>query len=136
MYYNILLPIALDHGADVERVVKVAESLGGPSAKIRVLTVLETAPVYVSASLPDDYEKTAEKRVLSELKAALGTRDDIEIVVKHGHASAVILEFAARTNVDCIVIEARSKPFPEEFLLGSIAQRIARRAQCSVHVCR
>lgn len=135
MYKTILMPVAPDHEADLSKVLEAARALAADGAKITALAVIEPVPAYVAASLPEGHAKTALEGVRKTLAEILAGHDDVEKVVMTGHASIAILEYAEAHGTDCIVLEARGSARPE-FLLGSIAHRIARRAKCSVHVCR
>jgi len=108
------------------------------NAKIYLLNVIEDPIVYMpmfeSYALPpkEDFENFAETRldnwILDEDKG------DLEIETKwvHGNPFVDILKFAKREDVDLIVVGTHGRSFTVHLLLGSVAEKVVRKASCPV----
>lgn len=139
MIKTILVPIDI---ARIEAGVGALE-LAGDLAKLHeskfiLLNVLESLPTYVAAEIPAGLYKTHLSNAtdrLNEIVRDQGLPDTTEVVVREGHPSIEILEFAKDTGVDLIVI-ASHDPGLVDYLLGSVAARVVRHAHCSVLVAR
>ena len=95
-------------------------------------------PAYVAAQLPAELKKKAIADAgvrLKEFATEHGVDEIAEVVVREGHPSTKILEFANETSADIIVI-ASHDPGLVDYLLGSVAARVVRHAHCSVLVTR
>ena len=119
MYKHILVPMALDHGISPET-LDVAKKLLAEGGKITALHIYEMPSGTVGR------EKMHEK---------LADHPEVEPVIKKGHPARSIVDYAAGSDIDCIVIGSH-KPGLRDFLLGSTAARVMRFAACSVHVRR
>ena len=133
MYKNILVPVAIDHGATTQEAMRVARQLVAPDGRITALTVLEAIPSFVMAELPEGQAERNRDAALSALKGEAG--EGVDCVVTSGHAGRTIVEFADERGVDCIVI-ASHQPGLQDYFLGSTAARVVRHAHCAVHVVR
>ncbi|KAJ56409.1 universal stress protein [Actibacterium mucosum KCTC 23349] len=135
MYSNILVPVALDHRPTISDAVKAAEKLLSDGGKITALNVMDPVPAYVAQYLPDDQldRNLTERRGL--LAAEMAGAPHVETVAITGHAAQSILDFAAKNDVDCIVV-ASHDPGLQDYFLGSTAGRVVRHAHCAVHVVR
>jgi len=82
----------------------------------------------VYTKLKDEGEKAVEqvKRI------AVGVK--VEPLVLSGRPAQVITEFAAKNEVDLIVVGSQGKSGLERLLLGSVAESIIRMADCMVLV--
>jgi nucleotide-binding universal stress UspA family protein len=71
-----------------------------------------------------------------EATRKLAARHDCaDAVVREGRPATVILEYASEIGADLIVLNAHD-PGLARYFLGSVASRVVRRANCSVHVVR
>lgn len=136
MYQTILIPIDVNNAEKASAMLQTAERLGGKSAKLILLNIIESVPPYVSAHLPEGFGE----RVQAEAKEALDgiaktTSLTTEVVVRVGHASPAILTMADEKKADAIII-ASHRPGLENYFLGSTASRVVRHAKCSVVVMR
>jgi nucleotide-binding universal stress UspA family protein len=94
--------------------------------------------VYIAAQIPAGFHKKALSDAaaeLDEMASDHGVAEIAEIVMREGHPSTKILEFANETSADMIVI-ASHDPGLVDYLLGSVAARVVRHAHCSVLVTR
>lgn len=133
MYRNILVPIAIGHGATTQEALRVAKHLAGEGSTITALHVMEALPSYVLAELPQGIAEQGQADALEALKAEAG--EGVRSIVVTGHAALTILEFAEENGADCIVI-ASHQPGYRDYFLGSTAARVVRHAHCAVHVVR
>jgi nucleotide-binding universal stress UspA family protein len=70
---------------------------------------------------------------LQQLWEQSGGRDgEAELHVEVGHAAARIVDFAVERGDDLIVLASQGRSGVERFLIGSVAERIARAAECPV----
>jgi nucleotide-binding universal stress UspA family protein len=110
--------------------------------EVRVLHVLQStvpappqmAPGY--APELDDLKKPARElveRMASELRSA-GFKVDTAVEV--GDIREGIIDFAAEWSADLIVVGSHGRSGIERFLLGSVAEFVARHAACSVEIVR
>jgi nucleotide-binding universal stress UspA family protein len=82
-------------------------------------------------------EEEAARRVLAEAEGQLRNRRyKVSTIVARGDPSREILREAAQQNVDLIALGAKGLTGVRGFLLGSVAQRIARYAKPSVLIVR
>ncbi|MEX5729884.1 universal stress protein F [Rhodovulum iodosum] len=135
MYKTILVPIALDHDAHAAEVLAIARALRAEGGRITALTVVEEIPAYVAQYLPEGQESKTRDEVRSGISALLEGAGDVEARVVSGHAGVTIVDYAARHDVDLIVM-ASHRPGLQDYFLGSTAARVVRHAPCSVHVLR
>ncbi len=134
MYKHILVPVAPDHINDCSASLNAASRLLGEGGKVSVLSVLEELPSYIEAQFPEKHIQESIAEVSDALKASVSAAN-LEPHVVSGRPTNSILEWAAKHNVDCIVVSSH-RPGLSDYLLGSTAARIVRHAQCSVVVLR
>ena len=121
-----------------------------PRAEVLILAVLQSfAAAFVKAytlDLERDREIVAElqkaeeeaaKRVLAEAENQLRTgRFRVTTILSRGDPSQEILREAAQRNADVIALGAKGLTGVRGFLMGSVAQRVARYAKSSVLIVR
>ena len=109
-------------------------------ARLHVMTVVpEVAVPALMQAGPYDYEA----QLVPKAEAALGALvrqhvpDDVDThqIVTYGGIYRDILRVAAEIPADLIVMAAH-RPQPGDFLIGSNAERVSRRATCSVLLVR
>lgn len=59
-----------------------------------------------------------------------------QTAVEEGDPRSTILDYAARTSVDVLVVGSHGRKGLDRFLIGSVAEAVARHAVCSVWVVR
>ena len=110
--------------------------------EVRVLHVLQPSapapPQMASGYAPelDDLKKPARElveRIANELRSA-GFKVDTAVEV--GDIRETIIDFAAEWSADLIVVGSHGRSGIERFLLGSVAEFVARHATCSVEIVR
>lgn len=135
MYKSVLIPVALDHEQDLSAKIELAETLMPEGGAITALTVLEQLPSYVAEYVGEKSEGHLSQIVLEKLKDAVKAHPDVECEVITGKAGVAISEYAARHEIDLIVIGSH-RPGLQDYFLGSTTARVVRRAPCAVLVQR
>jgi len=92
------------------------------------------APGY-APELEDQTKPARElvERIAKELRSA-GFKADA--VVEVGDIRERIIDFAAEWGADLIVVGSHGRSAIQRFLLGSVAEFVARHAKCSVEIVR
>ncbi len=134
---KILIPTDFSETAQsaTQYAVELAKKFG---AKLHLLHVIEDPVVYMpmfeSYALPpkEDFENFAETRldnwILDEDKGDL----TIETEWVHGNPFVDILKCAKREDADLIVVGTHGRSFTAHLLLGSVAEKVVRKAKCPV----
>ena len=136
MYKNILVPVDLDHDQIGEGPLLLARHIGGPEAKITLLTVTEAAFHAGAAHVPQEALAAHDSDIRARLRALAREVDGaIEVVVRHGDPAGEILDEATAIGADAIVL-ASHRPNFRNHMLGSTASRVVKHASCSVVVHR
>ncbi|MDX1530205.1 MAG: universal stress protein [Rhodothermales bacterium] len=100
-----------------------------------VLPVLWPGPGVVQDLLPKLRDRATVE--LERLRARAGGPDvPVRAVLEIGHAAAGVLDHAAATGADLIVMASHGYRGLGRFLLGSVAERVVREAPCPVYVHR
>jgi len=135
MFKRILIPIALDHGIDLNETITIARRLLSPEGLITLVGVVEQIPSYVAEYVTVKPGHEVELGIRERLKAFAVGQKNLEVAVTSGKPGVVIADLAETTKADLIVIGSH-KPGVEDYYLGSTASRVVRRAHCAVMVLR
>ncbi|MGI9352437.1 MAG: universal stress protein [Rhizobiaceae bacterium] len=136
MYKNILVPLDPGHLDEAEETLKIAEHLKAGDGKITLVSIVEEIPGYVASQIPAEFLDNAEKSAVTNLKLLVQRRNmDADVLVKTGHAAATIKSVQKELDSDLIIISSH-KPNNLDYLMGSTASKVVRRAQCPVFVLR
>jgi nucleotide-binding universal stress UspA family protein len=134
---RILVPTDLSEAA--RSAVKLAAELGRAfRAELVLLFVVE--PSYTSgdvlsaalASVLDKLSETARAALAREVAILRERGVRARSRISEGTAAAVIVETARKVPVDLIVIGTHGRTGLSHVLLGSVAERVVRTAQCPV----
>jgi nucleotide-binding universal stress UspA family protein len=113
------------------------------SAQIRVLHVLQpiafSAPPQMSAKYAPELEdrgKQGQELVERAAKTLRSAGFKVDMVVEKGDVRLKIIDSAADWNADLIVLGSHGRSGVPRLLLGSVAEFVARNAQCSVEIVR
>ena len=133
---KILVPVDLSQ-KDAASAALAEARRADSDAAIVLLYILPRIPVYLATNIPKDVLEGHAKEADTDLRkfAEENGVGDAEIVLRTGAPGREILNYAADTGFDLIVI-ASHDPGWEDFLLGSVAAKVVRHAPCSVHVIR
>jgi nucleotide-binding universal stress UspA family protein len=120
----------------------IATQFRPENTQVRVLHVLEPiapAPPQMAAGYApelDDQKKPARElveRIANELRSA-GFKVDTAVEV--GDIRESIIDSAAEWGADLVVVGSHGQRGIQRFLLGSVAEFVARHAKCSVEIVR
>ncbi|BDV41651.1 universal stress protein [Geotalea uraniireducens] len=128
-----------------EEAVRLAA--GNPSqfrSKIYAMLVLPNAPrsTFTDFVPAPPITETAQWDELRERifyvieKDAKEAEIPLEIKVVYGDPAEELINFAAKEDIDVIVIGSTGKGFLKRQLLGSVSHKIAKNAPCSVYIIR
>ncbi len=135
---------ALTDYSDAEIVVlHVMDPIGSGTSLIDVMrpTFDDGAPPgSVTPEYWREWHKTAESKaeaVFDDARETAADRDrEVETVLEFGEPDDVILEYAEEHDVDRIVMGSHCRSGAERFLLGSVAERVVKRAPVPVMIVR
>jgi nucleotide-binding universal stress UspA family protein len=112
------------------------------NTEVRVLHVLEPfapAPPQMAAGYAPELEeqkKPADELVQRIAQELRGAGFKVDTAVEVGDIRESIIDFAAAWGADLIVVGSHGQRGIQRFLLGSVAEFVARHAQCSVEIVR
>ncbi|CUU03934.1 Nucleotide-binding universal stress protein, UspA family [Candidatus Kryptobacter tengchongensis] len=135
---KILLPTDLSPASI--SAFKYAKSLAEKyGASIYVLHVLENIPILAIHALDLTLERieknmaeNAKIQLEKIVKENLKTKNKVQIFIRKGVVDEEIVKFADEKKVDLIVMGTHGRTGIEYTILGSIAEKIVRRAKCPV----
>lgn len=124
-----------------------AELVTGLAARVVLMTVSEAVPLSDFTALstleaqepPVVYVPSPELRraVLEDGAERLRARGvEPELVEESGNPAERILAVAERVGADFVVLGSHGRSGVSRFLLGSVSERVARHASCSVLIAR
>lgn len=105
-----------------QTVVEVAYVVNGEDAKADV----------INKNDPFEIEKAREERLdlVREQFRESGFQANLHIL--HGDPGTVLLEFLEENDFDCVILGSRGLSKLQTFLLGSVSNKVAKEASCSV----
>lgn len=136
MYDTILVPT--DGSETVDRTLPHALRLAADhDATVHALSVVDRRVLLASDDLREDVrstlESTASDAVAAVASAAREEGLDTETAVREGAPDRVIVDYAAETDADVIVLGPHGKtPYEKVGGLGSVSDRVASDAETSV----
>jgi nucleotide-binding universal stress UspA family protein len=130
--------VGFDGSANARRALERAGALAEPGSRITVIAAAQEPVLVPHGSPPSGAEGLEERRAEVEeargLLAGRGLVVDLRAVV--GAPADVIVEEAARSDADLIVVGARGLNGAERLVMGSVSSKVARTAACSVLIVR
>ncbi len=141
---HVLVPID-DSTRATQALEFVIESY--PDAKITALHVVDPRDFYAATGIEGaamaNYERVRENREkhaekLLQEASERAAEADVEIETDHvlGEVSRAILDYADENDVDHIVMGSHGRTGARRILLGSVAEKIARRSPVPVTIVR
>ncbi len=140
VFRRVLLPV--DGGTAGDRMIEHAVAVAGaPGVEYTLLRVVTTGASSVRAALPRRGEDPASRVQRATVQATLGTKAEglaarglaVRPQVAVGDdAAAGILRYAAENAFDLVAMATRSHGGLERLLLGSVADRVLRKAETSL----
>jgi nucleotide-binding universal stress UspA family protein len=136
---RILVPT--DFSAESRRAVELAGVIAQAfEAEVDLLHVFELVPpAFLDIPIPDldrdRMHEVARQEISSEMKALEERGVRVSFQVTTGDASREIVERAEGHDTDLIVMGTRGRTRFRKWLLGSVATRVVRFAECPVMTC-
>jgi nucleotide-binding universal stress UspA family protein len=135
--------VAYDESPQAQAALKHALT-GFPDAEITVLHVSDprewvygdSMGAYYSEEAFDRAQESAEELLSGAEATAREHGVTVETVVETGQTSGTIVDYAEEHGADHIVIGSHGRTGLSRFLLGSVAERVARRSHTSVTIIR
>jgi nucleotide-binding universal stress UspA family protein len=141
VFKDILFTVDLEHLASWEKALPVAlHEAQASGAQLHVMTVVPEVAVPALMQVgPFDYETQLVPKAMAALEVFVRERMPADMPVHpiaiYGSVYKEILRVAAEIPADLIVMAAH-RPQPGDFLIGSNAERVSRRAHCTVMLVR
>jgi nucleotide-binding universal stress UspA family protein len=141
-FRKILVPF--DFSDSARQALRTALHLAGRfESELTILNVIDRDPDVEASKLmflPEDLESRLEEKIQAEVDALIPLAEPSHIrlqpVVRKGKAPLEILLEAEQQKPDLIVMGSKGKTGLQHLLLGSVAERVLRRATVPVWVCR
>ena len=120
--------------------VKLAESMIGNQRQLHIVHVIpdlsaSTYPGIIEGPFDDDVRKRdAETKMTEELCDVV--TDAVSLQVRVGDPGSTIIAFANEIEADLIVMPSHGRTGIPRLLLGSVAERVIRLAECPVLIMR
>ncbi len=130
--------LALTDGSDISRqaLQYAVEFSSRFDADLYLLTVIEPLPSYVSAKVAKDLLDAAESRMQQEVKTCSGYCETSGIAcqstVRKGVPYETITAYAREIDADLIVLATHGHSGISKALMGSVAEKVVRHADCPV----
>ncbi|MDA7945955.1 MAG: universal stress protein [Hyphomicrobiaceae bacterium] len=136
MFKKILIAVDLSAAEKGKLMIDTAGEVGGKSAHLTLINVVEDIPAYVAYELPQGILETTRDNAQNQLDDMANVSGrKIATEVRSGNPATAILDAAEEIGADLIII-ASHRPGLQDYLLGSTAGRVVRHAKCSVLVLR
>ena len=143
MLDHILIP--LDGSQLAEEAVESAKQILPKGGKITLITALHVSeswlygvdPLVVSAEYRQsiDQMEQAAKTYLQRIAAGLEADGfQVATLLEYGHPAPVILNYAAASNVDAIIMSTHGRSGISRWLFGSVTSKVLSAASCPVFV--
>ncbi|MGB3178486.1 MAG: universal stress protein [Albidovulum sp.] len=133
--HHILVPVSVNQLDAGQNALNEARDLIADGGKITVLNAHEPIPGAAQHYLPKGAISERDADITQTLRDFVGEAADCDVVLVSGRAGVVVVEYAEKHKVDCIII-ASHRPGLKDYFLGSTASRVVRHAQCPVFVLR
>ena len=134
---NLLLAVDFSDASlkATEYAVSLANRFG---AALHLLHVIEDPVVYLpmfeSYPLPsrEQFETYAQDRLENWITGAEGEKLKVELHWRHGAPHIEVVEYAEDSQIDLIVMGTHGRGMAEHLLMGSVAEKVVRKAPCPV----
>jgi len=124
--------VAVDGSKHAQKALNYAVQLGQKyKSKVTLLNVAQA----MFPKIKKETAKTMGERVVSEA-GAQAKELKTDKTVEFGHPAKTIMDFAQKGNYDLIALGSRGLNPVKRFVLGSVSDKVARHAECSVLIVR
>ena len=133
---KVLVAIDIARSSGNDTCIKTAQDIAGTmDGALILLHAIEPIPKYIVPSMPAGVLAKRKLEAEEETRKLAEQFNCSDVVVREGAPATIILEYASEIGADLIVLNSHD-PGLAEYFLGSVANRVVRRAHCSVHVVR
>ena len=130
----VLVPV--DYSTESQHALKVGREVVAPGGVVHALHVLHVAPIGMVAPPTSSVEQIAHSQQhLQQFLTDTGITDAMTHIVE-GDPGLEIVKLAEKLHADLIVIPSRGRTGLAHILIGSVAERVVRLANCPVLVLR
>jgi universal stress protein E len=136
-FKHVLVPV--DFSEDAERAMETALELFSGAETITLLTVCETISnrhAEMGQEIHELMTKNTQMETQSFLEKYQGRHNNIQSLIKNGHASTQILAAARDLSVGLIVMGSQGRSSIARVFFGSTTYDVSRKASCSIFVIR
>lgn len=134
---NIVVPV--DFSDSTDRAVETALELVDSSAQVNLIHVLfsldTVSPGVLLGNVSEESRKDHVQKAFDELKRK-HSAPDMVTEIRVGNPGLEISDYASDINADLIVIPSHGFHGMKRLILGSVAERVLRHADCDVLVLR
>lgn len=133
---RVVVPV--DFSAAADQAVEVAMKIGEPAEHIHVLHVLSSAPSLELGGVlnHETADESRRQAAFQQLEQRFVHHPGIQFAVGFGDPGQAIVGFAAEIGAGLIVIPSHGRTGISRLLIGSVAERVCRLAECPVLVLR
>jgi nucleotide-binding universal stress UspA family protein len=85
-----------------------------------------------AAPVDPDAIRSAAQEILEQAESSLGSESKVRTIFREGDPAEAVLDAAEEEGADLIVVGNRGMRGAKRFLLGSVPNRVAHHAPCSV----
>ena len=133
---KVLVAVDIARSGGNDTCIKTAQDIAGlMNATLILLYVLEPIPRYIVPSMPVGILEKRKLEAGEDLRKLAEKHNCSDMIVREGGTATEILEHASEIDADLIVMHSHD-PGLTNYLLGSVASRVARFAHCSVYIVR
>ena len=135
-FQNILVPLDFSDGASA--ILDTALRVLGDGGSLQLLHVVEWMPAVTAGTFGiyphrkdiDNIKDLSRAKLQESVRAH--PDQDLRALVKEGKPATVILELVGASEPDLIVMGSHGRSKLDHLLLGSVAERVIRKAPCPV----
>jgi len=127
---TVIAPIDLEDPAP--EVVQLAIEMSGDASDVHVIYVLPMLEPNLMARIDDQHRVKHATKALQDWIEAEGIDPGVRTHVKVGDAAMVTDALVDELDADMVVLRSHGRTGVRRLLLGSVAERIARLADCPV----
>jgi universal stress protein F len=140
MYKNILVPVDLNEKGFADKAIELAFwHAQKANAKLHLLKVLPGVHMSMIATyFPKDAAQQMKEDVKKQLnefaKTHLGENVDYKTYVADGKPYTTILKYAAKLDIDLIIMPSHKRSGVDKVVLGSVATKVIQNSAVNVLV--
>ena len=138
-FTDVTVVVPVDFSEQSDFAVHSAMSIAGDSKRLHIVHVLvpidSVSPGVLLGDITDETRKEAVQKNMARLAKEQGATGATEVVLI-GDPGMEIADYAKEINADLIVVPSHGYHGLKRMVLGSVAERVIRHAECSVLVLR